>query len=57
MQDIRDLAARFHTFVTNDFQHLALEVAYIKGQLKVILLALGIITAAVVGLVVQEAFG
>ena len=57
MQDIRDLAAQFHKFVTNDFQHLALEVAYIKGQLKVILLALGIITAAVVGLVVQEAFG
>ena len=57
MQDIRDLADRFHKFVTNDFQHLSAEVAYIRGQLKIILMVMGILVVAVVGMMVQEVLG
>jgi hypothetical protein len=57
MLDVRDLAAQFHKFLTNDFHHLAAEVAYIKGQLKIILMVMGILVVAVIGMVVQEAFG
>jgi hypothetical protein len=54
MQDIRDLADRFHKFVTNDFHHLSVEVSYIKGQLKIVLMVMGILAVAVIGMLVQE---
>ena len=54
MQDIRDLADRFHQFVTNDFHHLSAEVSYIRGQLKIILMVMGALVVAVVGMVLQE---
>ena len=54
MQDIRDLADRFHKFVTNDFHHLSVEVSYIRGQLKIILMVMGALVVAVVGMVLQE---
>jgi hypothetical protein len=57
MQDIRDLADRFHQFVTNDFHHLSAEVSYIRGQLKIILMVMGALVVAVVGMVVQEVLG
>jgi hypothetical protein len=54
MQEFRELATQFHKFLNNDFRHLVAEVAYVKGQLKIILMVMGIIAVAVVGLAVQE---
>jgi len=54
MQEFRELATQFHKFLNNDFRHLVAEVAYVKGQLKIILMVMGIIAVAVVGLAIQE---
>ena len=54
MNEFRELATQFHKFLNNDFRHLVAEVAYVKGQLKIILMVMGIIAVAVVGLAVQE---
>jgi len=54
MREIRELTEQFHNFLNNDFRHLVVEVAYVKGQLKIVLMLMGIITVAVVGLAVQE---
>ena len=54
MQEFRELATQFHKFLNNDFRHLVAEVAYVKGQLKIVLMVMGIIAVAVVGLAVQE---
>ena len=40
---------RVDRFIENDFHHLALEVAHLKGQVKIILMILGIIAVATVG--------
>ena len=53
MQEFRELATQFHKFLNNDFRHLVAEVAYVKGQLKIVLMVMGIIAVAVVGLAVQ----
>jgi len=54
MNEFRELATQFHKFLNNDFRHLVAEVAYVKGQLKIILMVMGIIAVAVVGLAIQE---
>ena len=54
MQEFRELSTQFHRFLNNDFRHLVAEVAYVKGQLKIVLMVMGIIAVAVVGLAVQE---
>jgi len=54
LREIRELTEQFHKFLNNDFRHLVVEVAYVKGQLKIVLMLMGIITVAVVGLAVQE---
>ena len=41
--------SRLDRFIENDFHHLALEVANLKGQVKIILMILGIISVATVG--------
>ena len=46
MHDIRDLAGQFH--------YLSAEVAFIRGQLKIILMVMGALVVAVVGMVLQE---
>ena len=43
------IKARLDRFRENDFHHLALEVANLKGQVKIILMILGIIAVATVG--------
>ena len=43
------IKARLDRFIENDFLHLALEVANLKGQVKIILMVLGIIAVATVG--------
>jgi len=53
MQEFRELATQFHKFLNNDFRHLVAEVAYVKGQLKIVLMVMGIIAVAVVGLAIQ----
>ena len=41
--------SRLDRFIENDFHHLALEVANLKVQVKIILMVLGIIAVATVG--------
>ena len=53
MQEFRELATQFHKFLNNDFRHLVAKVAYVKGQLKIVLMVMAIIAVAVVGLAVQ----
>ena len=43
------IKTRLDRFIENDFHHLALEVANLKGQVKIILMVLGIIAVATVG--------
>tara|TARA_R100000365_G_C2683772_1_gene28213 strand:- start:249 stop:416 length:168 start_codon:yes stop_codon:yes gene_type:complete len=40
---------RLERFVENDFHHLALEVANLRGQLKILLMLVGLIAAATIG--------
>ena len=43
------IKSRLDRFIENDFHHVALEVANLKGQVKIILMVLGIIAVATVG--------
>jgi len=45
-ESVRD---RLERFVENDFHHLALEVANLRGQLKILLMLVGLIAAATIG--------
>ena len=45
-ESVRDKLERF---IENDFHHLALEVANLRGQLKVLLMLVGVIAAATIG--------
>ena len=40
---------RLERFIENDFHHMALEVANLRGQLKILLMVVGVIAAATVG--------
>jgi len=40
---------RLERFIENDFHHMALEVANLKGQLKILLIIVGVIAAATIG--------
>jgi hypothetical protein len=55
---VRDKLERF---IENDFHHLALEVANLRGQLKVLLMLVGVIAVATVGefvaIVIQGVIG
>ena len=52
---VRDKLERF---IENDFHHLAVDVANMKGQLKILLMIVGVIAVATVGelvaMLVQE---
>ena len=54
-ESVRDKLERF---IENDFHHLALEVANLRGQLKILLMLVGVIAVATVGelvaMLVQE---
>ena len=45
-ESVRDKLERF---IENDFHHLALEVANSRGQLKILLMIVGVIAVATVG--------
>ena len=48
-ESVRDKLERF---IENDFHHLALEVANLRGQLKILLMIVGVIAVATVGEIV-----
>jgi hypothetical protein len=45
-ESVRDKLERF---IENDFRHLAIDVANVKGQLKILLMIVGLIAAATIG--------
>ena len=45
-ESVRDKLGRF---IENDFHHLAVDVANMKGQLKILLMLVGLIAAATIG--------
>ena len=45
-ETVRDKLERF---IENDFHHLAVDVANMKGQLKILLIIVGVIAAATIG--------
>ena len=45
-ESVRDKLERF---VENDFRHLAVDVGNVKGQLKILLIVVGLIAAATIG--------
>jgi len=45
---------RVDRFIENDFHHLALEVANLKGQVKIMLMILSIIAVVTIGELVAE---
>ena len=55
---VRDKLERF---IENDFHHLAVDVANMKGQLKILLIIVGVIAAATIGefvaIVIQGVIG
>ena len=57
MQEIRELAAEFHRFIGNEFRHASQDISYLKGQMKLVLLALSalliMMSAIVAGLAIE----
>ena len=57
-ESVRDKLERF---IENDFHHLAVDVANMKGQLKILLMIVGLIAAATIGefvaIVIQGVIG
>ena len=45
-ESVRDKLERF---IENDFHHLAVDVANSRGQLKILLIIVGVIAAATIG--------
>ena len=45
-ESVRDKLERF---IENDFRHLTVDVANMKGQLKILLMIVGLIAAATIG--------
>jgi hypothetical protein len=57
MQEIRELTAQFRQFLDNDFRHTVKDISYLKGQMKLVLLALSallvMMAAVVAGLAIE----
>ena len=57
MQEIRELTTQFYKFVNNDYRHIVADVSYLKGQMKLVLLALSalliMMSAIVAGLAIE----
>tara|TARA_Y100000296_G_C5068374_1_gene203540 strand:- start:382 stop:621 length:240 start_codon:yes stop_codon:yes gene_type:complete len=49
-----DLEMKFDAFVENRFWHLCKEVAFIKGELKILLILVSCLTAGILGVLVNE---
>jgi len=55
MAKYETIKERVDRFIENDFHHLSLEVANMRGQLKILLMVIGIIAVAVIGELVAMA--
>ena len=57
MQEIRELSTQFHRFLNNDFRHASQDISYLKGQMKLVLMALSalliMMSAIVAGLAIE----
>jgi hypothetical protein len=57
MREIRELTAEFQRFVGNDFRHAIQDISYLKGQMKLVLMALSalliMMCAVVAGLAIE----
>ena len=40
MQEIRELTTQFYKFLNNDFRHALEDIAFLKGQMKLVLVGL-----------------
>ena len=54
MAKYETIKQRVDRFIENDFHHLALEVANLKGQVKIMLMILSIIAVVTIGELVAE---
>ena len=54
MAKYETIKQRVDRFIENDFHHLALEVANLKGQVKIMLMILSIIAVVNIGELVAE---
>ena len=55
MAKYETIKERVDRFIENDFHHLSLEVANMRGQLKILLMVICIISVAVIGELVAMA--
>ena len=57
MQEIRELSTQFLRFLNNDFRHASQDISYLKGQMKLVLMALSalliMMSAIVAGLAIE----
>ena len=57
MREIRELTTQFYKFLNNDFRHIVADVSYLKGQMKLVLMALSalliMMSAVVAGLAIE----
>ena len=54
MRKKTDLEMKFDNFVENHFWHLCKEVAFIKGELKILLLLVSCLMAGMIGILLNE---
>ena len=54
MAKYETIKQRVDRFIENDFHHLALEVAHLQGQVKIMLMILSIIAVVTIGELVAE---
>ena len=57
MQEIRELATQFQQFLNNDFRHASADISFLKGQMKLVLMALSalliMMSAIVAGVAIE----
>ena len=57
MQEIRELAEQFQKFINNDFRLAVQDISFLKGQMKLVLMALSalliMMSAIVAGVAIE----
>ena len=54
MRNRSDLEIKFDTFIDNHWLHIVIEVSYVKGQLRILLILVSCLTAGILGVLVNE---
>ena len=49
-----DLEIKFDTFMENHWLHMVKEVAFIRGELRILIGFVGALTAATIGILINE---